>query len=65
MSYVPENPLIAFVERNGYAPWEKPAEDPICPVCGSPCDTFYTNTFTHEIVGCDNCIVSDNAYTED
>ena len=65
MREVPDNPIIQYVERNGYAPWQIPAPDPVCPVCGKVCDTFYTNDFAHEIVGCDNCITSADAYVDD
>lgn len=62
MSYVPENPLIEFVERNGHAPWQKPAVEPVCPICGKECETFYTKKSDGEFLGCDNCIASEDAY---
>lgn len=39
-----------------------PERPPICcPICGDECGILYENLVTHEIVGCENCINSDNA----
>jgi len=51
MAYYPERPL------------EPPPDDnPICPVCGNECKEIYRNFFTGEIIGCDSCITSHDAY---
>lgn len=47
---------------------ERPAEPkdykvPRCPVCGEETDTLYKNTYG-EIVGCDGCIQTVDAWEE-
>ena len=39
----------------------EPEPNPICPICGWECETYYFNT-NNEIIGCDNCIASEDAY---
>lgn len=45
-------------------PLDPPEYDPpICPVCGSECDTLYRDKFG-DIVGCDECISTVDAWEE-
>lgn len=48
-----------FTRDNPYPP---AAHYPHCPVCGDECETIYKQGA--EILGCENCIVSDNAWEE-
>lgn len=64
MTRMPEDPIIRNMEETGF-PDRKEPPPPVCPVCGKQCDTFYTSSFWGEIVGCDRCITSDDAYTDD
>lgn len=54
-----ENPIITWTERYGPPdiPW------PRCPVCGEETDTFYRDR-EFDIIGCDNCIHSVDAWEE-
>lgn len=54
----PENPIIVRTMATGYA---KPVVYPICPVCGSECDTVYRNK-AGDIVGCEECVGSKDAW---
>lgn len=40
----------------------KEPEFPICPVCGAEADTYYRDINSGEIVGCDECIESVDAW---
>ena len=60
---IPDDPLIRYAERTGYAPWKK-QEYPVCPVCGEECETIYKDRYG-EIVGCDCCVVQEDAYESD
>ena len=40
----------------------KEPEFPICPVCGAETDTYYRDINSGEIVGCDECIESVDAW---
>ena len=51
---IPDHPVIRNMERTGYPDGKEPAY-PICPICGEECETIYKNK-DHEIVGCDECI---------
>lgn len=54
----PDHPVIQNMERTGY-PDGKAPKMPICPVCGEPCHTVYTNIYG-EIFACNGCVsVSD------
>lgn len=35
---------------------------PVCPVCGVETDTLYKDTHTGEIVGCDDCLTTVDAW---
>lgn len=35
---------------------------PICPVCGAETDTVYVDRRTFDVVGCDECLVSEDAW---
>lgn len=52
-----EHPDITRIMRDG--PHDPPL--PRCPVCGEETDTFYRD-MDHDIVGCDNCIHSVDAW---
>ena len=62
MGIIPDDPIIRAIENTGYPPGFKD-EQPICPVCGSECSTVYK--YLHEIVGCDECLTSFDAWEED
>ena len=62
MEIIPDDPIIRSIESTGYPPWIKD-EQPICPVCGSECVTVYK--YLNEIVGCDECLTSSDAWEED
>lgn len=50
-----EHPIITNMERTGYPDGIEP-DWPKCPVCDSDADTFYYSKSSHEVVGCENCI---------
>lgn len=64
MSYtnIPDHPVICNLERTGYPDGKEP-KYPVCPMCGEETDTFY-KTIGGEIVGCDSCIRSVDAWDE-
>lgn len=39
-------------------------EYPICPICGEECETIYRNS-DYEIVGCDECMKTEDAWEVD
>lgn len=48
-----EHPDITRMNRYGtLAKGEE--KEPVCPVCGKDCESFYKHE--HEILGCDRCI---------
>ena len=59
MVQIPDDPIIAHLERYGVPPGIDDRE-PICPVCGSECSTIYKDA-CNEIVGCDECISTHDA----
>lgn len=66
MSYannnIPDHPVIANMERTGY-PDGKTPDEPHCPVCGCECEDVYKDK-NNEIVGCNNCITTHDAWNE-
>ena len=51
MAYYPERPI------------DPPEDDnPECPCCGAECKTVYINSYTGEVMGCDECIHEKDAY---
>lgn len=44
-----------------YEPFPEPEPLPTCPACGEEAETLYEN-YDGEIIGCDNCIATVNAY---
>ena len=58
-----DSPIIENCERTGY-PDGKDPEFPICPICGKECDTVYRNS-DREIVGCSECVTTDDAWEVD
>lgn len=60
MTQIPDDPIIACIERTGFPPWEK-QDTPICPVCGQECETVYCDA-SGEIVGCDECLCRKDAW---
>lgn len=63
MSYqIPDHPVIRNMERTGYPDGKEP-EYPICPVCDQETDTYYKDKHG-DIVGCDNCIKTCDAWEE-
>lgn len=63
MRQIPDDPIIRAMERYGVPPYLADAKEPICPLCGSECQTIYKAD--GEIVGCDNCVDSFDAYDEE
>lgn len=61
---IPDDPIIRCAEETGYAPWIKPDEYPVCPVCGNECGKVYKDQYG-EIVGCDECLTERDAWEED
>lgn len=57
---IPDHPVIRNLERTGYPDGKAPTY-PRCPVCGAECDTIYKNRY-FEIVGCDECIRTADAW---
>ena len=47
------------MERTGYPDGKEP-KMPICPCCGDPCHTFYSNQFGN-VFACENCVSVDEA----
>lgn len=64
MSYydLPDHPIVQNMERTGYPDGKEP-HYPICPVCGEETDMLY-KTINDEIIGCDNCIRSVDAWNK-
>lgn len=55
---VPDAPWIRDAENNGM-----PADDPPeCPVCGKCCETIYMDRSSDEVLGCDRCLASVDAW---
>lgn len=58
MQGIPDAPWIRDAELNGM-----PSADPvICPVCGEECETIYLDEGCLNVLGCDNCIRTMDAY---
>ena len=55
---IPDAPWIRDAIQNGMPS----REPPICPVCNEETDLFYIVKGTNEIIGCENCIVSIDAW---
>ena len=60
MIQIPDHPVIRNMMRAG-TPDGKASEYPVCPVCGSECDTVYRQD-NGEIVGCEECLHSISAW---
>lgn len=59
---IPDHPVIRNLERSGYPDGKEPRY-PRCPVCAEECSFIYKNK-NREIVGCDECIFTDDAWGE-
>ena len=57
---IPDHPVIQNMERTGYPDGKEPTY-PHCPVCSAECDTIYKNS-DGDIVGCDECISTADAW---
>lgn len=57
-----EHPAVSNALRTGW-PDGKAPQEPICPVCQSPCGEIYVSTQGY-IVGCDECIKTKDAWEE-
>ena len=56
-----DHPIVENMERTGYPTHRKgPELVPICPVCHQQCGTIST----HEayVIGCDNCVNTEDAW---
>ena len=61
MSYlIPDDPVIRNMERTGFPDGKEP-QQPICPVCGEVCETVYREFGTDKIIGCNECICTEDA----
>ena len=58
MQDLPDAPWIRDAELNGMPS----ADSVICPVCGKECETIYLDDGCLNVVGCDNCIRTMDAY---
>lgn len=56
---IPDHPVIQNMERTGYPDGGKHLEV-ICPSCGDPCHTFYSNRFGN-VFACENCVSVEDA----
>lgn len=59
---LPDHPVIRRMERTGYPDGKEP-EWPICPACGWETEIYYKDEHG-EILGCDGCIRSCDAWEE-
>lgn len=62
MIQIPDDPIVAHMERYGVPPWLDD-EQPHCPCCGAECNTIYKAD--SEIVGCDVCLIAGDAWDEE
>lgn len=62
MQLIPDDPIIASMERTGYP--KRKRRDPICPICGAACDLVYKDVY-HEILGCNECLTAYDAEDEE
>lgn len=60
MEQVRDHPIIENLERTGYPDGKEPTY-PRCPICGEECETIYKSK-DYEIVGCDCCIRTTDAW---
>lgn len=58
-----EHPAITNALRTGW-PDGKAPQEPICPICHASCGEIYV-TKDYEIVGCDECIKTQDALETD
>lgn len=58
-----EHPDITRMNRYGTLTKEDEKE-PICPICGKECESFYKHKASGVIIGCDVCIKVVDAYEE-
>ena len=61
IEYTPDHPVIQNLIRTG-EPDGRVHREPTCPVCGSLCDTLYLQGVAREVVGCEQCIRSVDAW---
>ena len=59
---IDDDPIIKRIERTGYG--YKDTKQPVCPVCGEVCETFYKDEYG-DILGCDECITVCDAWDEE
>ena len=59
MEQLPDAPWIREAENLGMPPYDD--FDVYCPVCGRECEELYLDE-DDEVVGCDRCITSVDAY---
>ena len=60
MNDIPDHLVIQNMERTGYPSGNEP-EHPICPACGSECDTIYVDN-CGDYIGCENCVTTKDAW---
>ena len=59
MGQIPDAPWIRDAELNG---WGDDVQPVICPVCGAECEEIYETKEYGEVLGCDQCILTRDAY---
>ena len=55
-----DNPIVESLDRTGLPPWDS-GKEPVCPVCGEPCDSIYFDR-NNDVVGCENCLTVRDAW---
>ena len=61
MPQIPDHPIIRNMERTGYPDGKEPRQKVyLCPICGLPCHTVYSNLYG-ETFACNRCLSSDDA----
>lgn len=58
---LPDDPIISNIERSGYPGGTEPPL-PVCPICGEECETVYRESGTANILGCNNCLIQEDAW---
>lgn len=62
MKQIPDHPDIARCLCTGYA--HPIQETPRCPFCNAEVDSYLKSKISGEIVGCENCVPSVDAWEE-
>lgn len=60
MAAIPDYPIIRNCERSGWSDGKDP-EYPVCPVCGTECETLYADR-DGDVFACDVCVKTKDAW---